>query len=67
MVFLVLFLCPCIVINNVESVQYDGGSLPDIILLTLCDIILLTLCYRGIRLYAMERFFLAVYVPTSTL
>ena len=38
---------------NVASVQYNGGLLPDII-------ILLTQCYfhRGTRLNAMESFFL---------
>ena len=40
--------CPCMAIN--VSVQYDGGFLP--------DIILLTQCYydRGTRLNAMKRF-----------
>ena len=28
--------CPCMVAINVVSVQYDGGFLPDIILLTQC-------------------------------
>ena len=32
------------------SVQYDGGLLPDIILLTQCY------CHRGTRLNAMKRF-----------
>ena len=32
---LLLFRCPYMVIN--VSVQYNGGPLPDIILLTLCD------------------------------
>ena len=32
---LLLFWCPYMVIN--VSVQYNGGLLPDIILLTLCD------------------------------
>ena len=32
------------------SVQYNGGFLPDIILLTLCYY------HRGTRLYAMKRF-----------
>ena len=32
-----LFWCPYMVIN--VSVQYNGGLLPDIILLTLCDYI----------------------------
>ena len=41
--------CPCMVIN--VSVQYNGGFLPDIILLTLCY------CYhRGTRLNAMKSF-----------
>ena len=33
--FLLFFWCPCMVIN-VISVQYNGGLLPDIILLTKC-------------------------------
>ena len=32
---LLLFWCPCMAIN--VSVQYNGGLLPDIILLTRCD------------------------------
>ena len=42
------FWCPCMAIN--VSVQYNGGLLP--------DIILLTQCYydRGTRLNAMKRF-----------
>ena len=40
--------CPCMAIN--VSVQYDGGFLPDIILLTQCYY------HRGTRLNAMERF-----------
>ena len=38
-------------INNV-SVQYNGGFLPDIILLTQCYF------HRGTRLYTMKRFFI---------
>ena len=34
-VFSLFFWCPCMAINNV-SVQYNGGLLPDIILLTQC-------------------------------
>ena len=34
-VFLFLFWCPYMVINVVVSVQYNGGFLPEIILLTL--------------------------------
>ena len=48
--FSMFFWCPCMVIN-VVSVQYNGGFLP--------DIILLTQCYyhnRGTRLNAMKRF-----------
>ena len=43
------FWCPCMAIN--VSVQYNGGLLPDIILL-------LTQCYfhRGTRLNAIKRF-----------
>ena len=40
--------CPCMEIN--VSVQYDGGFLPDIILLTQCYY------HRGTRLNAMKRF-----------
>ena len=40
--------CPCMAINI--SVQYDGGFLPDIILLTQCYY------HRGTRLNAMKRF-----------
>ena len=39
---------PCMAIN--VSVQYNGGLLPDIILLTQCYF------HRGTRLYAMKRF-----------
>ena len=42
------FWCPCMAIN--VSVQYDGGFLPDIILLTQCYY------HRGTRLNAMKRF-----------
>ena len=41
-------LCPCMAIN--VSVQYDGGFLPDIVLLTQCYY------HRGTRLNAMKRF-----------
>ena len=34
--FLLFFWCPCVAINNVGSVQYNGGLLPDILLLTQC-------------------------------
>ena len=40
--------CPCMAIN--VSVQYDGGFLPDIILLTQCYY------HRGTRLNVMKRF-----------
>ena len=40
--------CPCIAIN--VSVQYDGGFLPDIVLLTQCYY------HRETRLNAMKRF-----------
>ena len=44
-----LFLwCPCMAIN--VSVQYNGGLLPDIILLTQ------SYCHRGTRSNAMKRF-----------
>ena len=47
-VLLMFFWCPCMTIN--VSVQYNGGLLPDIILLTLCYL------HRGTRLNAMKRF-----------
>ena len=37
MVFCALFWCPYMVVN--ASVQYNGGFLPEIILLILCDFI----------------------------
>ena len=43
------FWCPCMAIN--VSVQYNGGLLPDIILLTQFYY------HRGTRLNAMKRFF----------
>ena len=46
--FSVFFWCPCMAIN--VSVQYNGGLLPDIILLTQCYF------HRGTRLNAMKRF-----------
>ena len=46
--FLLFFWCPCMTIN--VSVQYNGGLLPDIILLTRCYY------HRGTRLNAMKRF-----------
>ena len=46
--FLLFFWCPCMAIN--VSVQYNGGLLPDIILLTQCYY------HRGTRLNAMKRF-----------
>ena len=46
--FLLFFRCPCMAIN--VSVQYNGGLLPDIILLTQCYF------HRGTRLNAMKRF-----------
>ena len=42
------FWCPCIAIN--VNVQYNGGLLSDIILLTQCYY------HRGTRLNAMKRF-----------
>ena len=47
-VLLMFFRCPCMVIN--VSIQYNGGLLPDIILLTQCYF------HRGTRLDAMNRF-----------
>ena len=46
--FLLFFWCPCMAIN--VSVQYNGGLLPDVILLTQCYY------HRGTRLNAMKRF-----------
>ena len=46
--FLLFFWCLCMAIN--VSVQYNGGLLPDIILLTKCYF------HRGTRLNAMKRF-----------
>ena len=46
--FLLFFWCPCMVIN--VSVQYNGGLLPDIILLTQCYF------HRGTCSNAMKRF-----------
>ena len=46
--FWTLVWCPCMAINL--SVQYNGGHLPDIILLTQCYL------HRGTRLNAMKRF-----------
>ena len=40
--------CPCLAINVI--VQYNGGLLPDIILLTQCSY------HRGTRLNAKKRF-----------
>ena len=42
--------CPHMAINNVVSVQYNGGLLPDIVLLTQCYF------HRGTRFNAMKRF-----------
>ena len=47
-VFTVFFWCPCMAIN--VRVQYNGGLLPGIILLTQCYF------HRGTRLNAMKRF-----------
>ena len=46
--FSLFFWCPCVAINNVSSVPYNGGLLPDIILLTQCYY------HRGTRLNAMN-------------
>ena len=47
-VFFMFFWCPCMAIN--VNVQYNGGLLPDIILLTQCYL------HRGTCLNAMKRF-----------
>ena len=41
-------LFSCMAVNNVVSVQYNGGLLPDIVLLTWCY------DHRGTRLNAMK-------------
>ena len=46
--FLMFFWCPCMAIN--VNVQFNGGLLPDIILLTQCYL------HRGTCLNAMKRF-----------
>ena len=50
------FWCPCMAIN--VRVQYNGGLLPDIILLTQCY------HHRGTRLNAMKGFVFAAFDPT---
>ena len=45
--FLMFFCCPCMAIN--VNVQYNGGLLPDIILLTQCYL------HRGTCLNALKR------------
>ena len=50
-VLLMFFWCPCMAIN--VSIQYNGGLLPDIILLTQCYF------HRGTRLNATKRFCLS--------
>ena len=61
--FLMLFWCPCMAIN--VNVQYNGGLLPDIILLTQCYF------RRGTRLkcheevpYLFAGFVFAAFYPT---
>ena len=54
--FLLFFWYPCIAIN--VSVQYNGGLLPDIILLTQCYF------HRGTRLNATRGFVFAAFDPT---
>ena len=46
--FLLFFWCPCMAVN--VNVQYNGGLLPDIILLTQCYFL------QGTRLNAMKSF-----------
>ena len=57
--FLLFFLVSLHMAVNV-SVQYNGGLLPDIILLTQCHF------HRGTHLYAMKRFCIlfAAFNPT---
>ena len=56
--FLLFFWRPCMAIN--VSVQYNGGLLPDIILLAQCYF------HRGTRLNisSMKRFVFAAFDPT---
>ena len=54
--FLLFVSCPCMTIN--VSIQYNGGLLPDIILLTQCYY------HRGTRLNAMKRFCICSLDPT---
>ena len=49
LLFLMFFWCPYMAISNV-NVQYNGGFLPDIIMLTQCYL------HRGTCLNAMKRF-----------
>ena len=53
--FLMFFWFPCMAIN--VNVQYNGGLLPDIILLTQSYL------HRGTRLNAMKRFCLQPLIP----
>ena len=55
-VLLMLFSCPCMAIN--VSIQYNGGLLPDIILLTQ------RYFHQVTRLNAMKKFLIAAYDPT---
>ena len=55
--FLLLVCCPCMAIY-VINVQYNGGLLHDIILLTQCYY------HRGTRLNAMKRFCICSLDPT---
>ena len=55
--FFLFFWCPCMAINNV-SVQYNGGLLSDILVLTQCYF------HRGTRLNAIKRFCIRVFDPT---
>ena len=50
--FLLFFWCPCMAIN--VNVQYNGGLLPDIKLLTECYF------HRGTRLNTMKRFCICI-------
>ena len=54
--FLLFFWCPCMAIN--VSVQYNGGLLPDIILLTQCYF------HRETRLNVIRDFVFAAFDPT---
>ena len=58
LLFLMFFWCPYMAIN--VNVQYNGGFLPDIVLLTQCYL------HRGTCLNAMKRFCIEQWPKTGT-